>query len=271
MADSLVAYEVETFDAADVACLYQPIIRLRDSRPIAAEVLARRRGQTGKLLGPETFKSALYEGESARRLTNFVVQAIIHDIIAGHLRAVPLIYAINLPLDVLMQPDLLQRIDYFRAQAGIDPPKVSFELTETKPIRDFERAAAVIRSLRQRGYRVALDDVSPAMEALDSLFKLPFSTVKLDRSVTRMFSHDPSVETFVVDIVRRAKKLHCNLIAEGIEDSLVLDTLFALGVGYAQGFVLARPMPGVDLQCWFTDWQSDPPKIQSYPQIAATF
>jgi len=268
MADSIDTLESATFDAADVACLYQPIIRLHDGMPVAAEVLARRRDESGTLLGPETFESALYDGESARRLTRFVVKAIIADITAGHLQAIPLIFAVNLPLDVLMLPDLLERIEHFRAHVDIDPSGISFELTETRPIRDFAKAAAIIASLRRRGYRVALDDVSPATESLDALFKLPFSAVKLDRSVIQLLDRDASAGSFVREIVRRAKKLRCNLIAEGIEESSTLDTLLSLGVGYGQGFVLAKPMPGAALRPWLADWHASAAEAQAEPELA---
>ena len=245
------------FGPADVACLYQPIIRLEDGAVVSAEILARRRDRDGVLQGAAQFANALYEGDPARRLTGFVVQAVLDDVIAGRLSGLPFLFMLNLPLHVLLDPTLPLWIDRALATANIPRGRLGFELTETRPVQDFAEAATAISKLRAQGHRIALDDISEATANLDQLFELDFTSVKLDCSVIAALTHSPAANDFVRDTVARCAVTGKQLIAEGAEDCATLHRLQALGVGYAQGFVIARPLSAPALCDWFAQWRDN--------------
>ena len=245
------------FGPADVACVYQPIIRLDDGAVVSAEILARRRDQHGVLQGAAQFANALYEGEPARRLTGFMVQAVLDDVIAGRLSGLPFLFMLNLPLHILLDPTLPLWIDHALATANIPRDRLGFELTETRPVQDFTEAARAITKLRAQGHRIALDDISGATANLDRLFELDFSSVKLDCSVIAALVHSQDANDFVRDTVARCAATGKQLIAEGAEDCDTLHRLHALGVGYAQGFVIAHPLSAPALCEWFTQWRNN--------------
>ncbi|HQT88735.1 MAG TPA: EAL domain-containing protein [Acidiphilium sp.] len=243
-----------TFGAADVACLYQPIVRLADGAVDSAEILVRRRDQDGALQGAAQFAEALYAGDPARRLTGLVVRAVIDDVTAGRLSGLPFLYMLNLPLHVLLDPTLPSWIDRALSDAHISPDRLGFELTETRPVEDFAEAAMAITALRSQGHHVALDDITDATADLDRLFQLDFNAVKLDCSVVAALDHSSAAHDFVRRTVADCAATGKQLIAEGAEDPAMLVRLHDLGVGYAQGFIIARPLTAPALRQWFNGW-----------------
>ncbi|GAA5264374.1 hypothetical protein ACOSOMT5_P0797 [Acidiphilium sp. MT5] len=246
--------EAAPFGAADVACLYQPIIRLTDGTPASAEILVRRRDQHGVLQGAAEFADALHAGDPARRLTGLVVRSVIGDVATGLLTGLPFLYMLNLPLHILLDPSLPAWIDRALSEANIAPHRLGFELTETRPVENFAEAAAAITALRAQGHHVALDDITETTADLDRLFQLDFNAIKLDCRVIAALDHSWKAHDFVRRIVAACAATGKHLIAEGAEDPSMLSRLRDLGVGYAQGFIIAKPLSAAALRQWFDGW-----------------
>lgn len=241
-------------DAKSIICRYQPIIRLRDGAPVAAEVLARLIGPNGTMIGPEALVEALHTPSESLRLTRLVIESAAADAEREHLAALPLSVGFNLPLDVLMAPQLLETIEAMRCDAGAAVHSVSFELTETRPIEDFARVKPVIEALRKAGYRLALDDVTQATPDLRALLALPFRAVKLDRSEVAGAADDAHSVAFIREVVALATPSRMAVIAEGVEDEPTLHAMHRLGVTHVQGYLMARPLAPAELRPWLEAW-----------------
>lgn len=244
-------------DANSIICRYQPIVRLRDGLPIAAEVLTRLAGPDGTVAGPEALVAALHDPTESLRLTRLVIESAAADAERENLTDLPLSFGFNLPLDVLMAPKLLETVETMRCDAGAAVHSVSFELTETRPIEDFERVHPVIEALREAGYRLALDDVTQATPNLQELLALPFRAVKLDRSEVAGAAGDPDSVAFIREVVALAGPSRMAVIAEGVEDEPTLHAMHQLGVTHVQGYLLARPLPPAELRPWLEAWPSN--------------
>jgi len=238
---------------------YQPVVRLADMRAGSVEILARAVAADGKMIGPEAIINAMTTGDYAMSLTSFIVQLALSERAEGHFDDLDIAFAFNLPLNVLLHPDLVQIIEAIRRNAGIRPEIMRFELTETQPVTDLKTAGAVIGRLRDAGYRLALDDITPETPNLDALLDLPFRAVKLDRSVVMEAAHaDPVVagtaRQFIAEVTARAGASGKAVVAEGIESARTMDMMRALAVTHGQGFYFARPLPARALQPWLTHW-----------------
>jgi EAL domain-containing protein (putative c-di-GMP-specific phosphodiesterase class I) len=238
---------------------YQPIVRLADMRPGSVEILARAVAADGQIIGPETIINAMTTSDRAMTLTGLIVQIALAERAEGHFDDLGVAFAFNLPLDAMLHPELVPIVERVRQNAGIRAEIVRFELTETQPVTDLATTFDVITRLRDAGYRLALDDITPKTPNLDQLLELPFRAVKLDIGVVTGAMHkDPDIAGPAQDFIRRvttqAAKTGRAVVAEGIESAATLEAMRNLGVTHGQGYHFARPLPARALQPWLTHW-----------------
>ncbi len=239
------------FDAIRIR--YQPIIELASMKLDSVEMLARGIGADGAVVGPESIVEAMIGCEASMALTGTILNLALEEYVAFGLARLGVSFGLNLPLDALLHPDLVVIVEAIRGgRAGVFANAIHFELTETHPVHDIGRLAAVLTVLREAGYGVALDDVTPETTNLDALLKLPIRAVKLDRSVTT--STAPAQLEFIGRIAARARPAGQAVIAEGIETPLVLERMRRLGVTHGQGFYFAKPLTAQALQAFLGQW-----------------
>ena len=165
--------------------------------------------------------------------------------------------ALNYPLKVLSHrkppPASMNAAQRF----GLTPDQVQIELTESRPVEDFE--ALELRSLehlRALGYRVFIDDVGPAVKNLERLLTLPFTGLKLDKGIVRMMEMPGPGARFAPRVIEQARTHGLTVVAEGVETREMWDRLRALGVQEAQGYFIARPLPAAAVPVWLEAWRA---------------
>jgi EAL domain-containing protein (putative c-di-GMP-specific phosphodiesterase class I) len=231
---------------------YQPVIRLDDLRPAGVEVLVRTIGPDGHLNGPESVVKAMTGTEESMSLTRLIVQRAFAEHAAHGFETLGLTFAFNLPLDAMLHPDLVNIVESIRGKAFLSAGAFGFELTERHPVHDTGRVSAIITNLRDAGYHLALDDITPDTTNLDALLQMPIKAFKLDRSITN--SKRPSDVAFISRIVAQTAANHQVVIAEGIETAATLEKIRALGVTYGQGYFFARPLKAAALKPFLDGW-----------------
>ena len=234
--------------AAMLRLRYQPIVRLDDGKLSHVEVLARLLGPDERLIGPESLVAAMEEPERALSLTRAIMQRALAEYQAHGLSAHHLPLAFNLPLNVLVRPGILQRIEALRETHGLAAGIIRFELTETQPVHDIRLAEESIGALRKAGYGLALDDIVPATPFLMALMNTALGAVKLDRSVVVDSRADS--QNFIRKITSIAAGRSQDVIAEGIETASQLARMRACGVTHGQGFLFSRPLAAEELLVW---------------------
>ncbi|OYV49248.1 MAG: hypothetical protein B7Z78_14065 [Rhodospirillales bacterium 20-60-12] len=238
---------------------YQPIMRINDGHITGAEVLARVLAADGRAAGPEALLNAMHDPQSALSLTRMVMERAVSDHRLGHLGGMQLMFGFNLPLDVLLHPSLIRVVEEIRLAAELEPSSISFELTESQPVEDISRVRTTVTILREAGYRLALDDITPATRNLAALIDLPVRAAKLDRSVVCDAAGSAEIRRFIRIVANSLDREGKALIAEGIEDDATLRLMSELGVTYAQGFLVARPLPAAALRPWRQNWSGIAP------------
>lgn len=151
--------------------------------------------------------------------------------------------AINLSAHSLTETDLPAFIDARQHEYGINPAEICFELTETSRIDDLPRAIAVMKLLRQRGYRFALDDYGSGNATLSYLRDLPVDLVKIDGSFIIGLDQNPLNRDLVRELCRTCRHLGKQTVAEKVENMQVLDCVTGLGIDFAQGYAIEKPLP----------------------------
>lgn len=140
--------------------------------------------------------------------------------------------------------DVLQLILDAIERHGITRDRLVVEITETAVTADPARTVAVMRSLRDAGFEIAIDDFGVGASSLGLLKDLPFDYLKLDKSFVDDVEEE-RVHGLVSAICAMATILGGEVVAEGIEDLRQLEILRSCGVKYGQGYYIGRPAPVV--------------------------
>ena len=236
---------------------YQPIVRLSDRQPVALEALARLNHPTRGTLPPHTFVPQIEEAGLAAYLTDVVSERALADM-AGPVLPNELGLALNFPLDVLLAPEALHRLAARRRAAGVAADRIVIELTESRPVTDLAALGRVLEGLRAEGYRISIDDVAPTVPRVAELLDLPFTGLKLDKTVVQRVAREPALRDFVRRTIDVARARNMTVVAEGVEDVATWRSMVAVGAGYAQGFLVARPLPAAAVPIWLEAWRDQP-------------
>jgi len=243
---------------AMIEARYQPIVRIADRRPIAVEALARLNHPTRGMIQPDSFVPQIEAAGLAARLTELIADRALADLAGPCFTAQPLQLTLNFPLDVLLQPGALQRLDARRAAAGIAPDRIILEMTESRPVEDLVGLRSTLERLRADGYRISIDDVAPGVALLDGLLQLPFTSLKFDKHLVQRLDRSPEAVDFTQRVIAVARERGLAVVAEGVEDVATWQRVAALGVQHAQGFLVARPLPATAMPIWLEAWHQQP-------------
>lgn len=129
------------------------------------------------------------------------------------------------------------------AESGIDPTHVTLELTESVFIDPRDEVDRALRSLRDSGVSLALDDFGSGYSSLGHLRRYPIHGLKVDTTYTQALLHDPDTRIITEAMVNMADRLGLHVVAEGVETIEELEVVTALGISSAQGYLIARPQP----------------------------
>ena len=211
---------------------------------VHAEVLLRLIGTDGALVPPGAFLPAAERFHLASRIDRWVLRHAI-----DWMQAVPDLTSIeNLSVNLSGQSVGDRAFHRWANEvltgAGADiRARLCFEITETAAVTNLADAAAFIEQVRAAGVRVALDDFGAGASSFGYLKTLAVDFLKIDGQFIRDLVTDPLDDAAVRCFADVAKVVGIKTVAEFVEQEEVLERLRAIGVDFAQGFLLHRPVP----------------------------
>jgi EAL domain-containing protein (putative c-di-GMP-specific phosphodiesterase class I) len=205
---------------------------------------------------PDQFIPQVEAAGLAARMTELVVAAALTDLAGPAIGPLGISISVNIPLDVLLLSSALARLDVQRRVAGVRADRVVIELTESLPPDNVPALARAIERAGAAGYRVMLDDVGPAVPALDALMELPFAGIKLDKAVVHASRRPGAARSALVSLLARARGRGMAVVAEGVEQATHWRAMRALRVDQAQGYLIAAPMDAAAVPAWADAWRA---------------
>jgi PAS domain S-box-containing protein len=212
----------------------QPVVNLDSGRLDHYELLLRMRGADGGLVLPGSF---LPQAERSGQIAEIDIWAIEHGVQLA--RRAPV--AINLSGASIARGGLIEEVENRLEGAGVDPRRVTFEITETAAAEDIDRAAELIERLGELGCGIALDDFGTGFGTFTYLSRLAVSELKIDREFVRQVRGSATDQRVVRTMIAVARNFGMRTVAEGIEEVDTLATLVEMGVDLGQGYLLGRP------------------------------
>lgn len=148
--------------------------------------------------------------------------------------------SVNVSPDVAMSPLL--------AAVAAEHDKLDLlvvEITEHESVADYAALGRVLEPLRERGAKVAVDDVGAGYSSMRHVMEMRPDFVKIDRGLVAGLDRDAAKLAIIESLASFASRIDASVIAEGVERLEEVDALVRLGVPLAQGFVFARPDPAI--------------------------
>jgi c-di-GMP-related signal transduction protein len=128
-------------------------------------------------------------------------------------------------------------------EADLPPLHLEIEVTESVEMRNAELVRERISLLRKLGIRFAMDDFGAGYSNLSTMARLPFDTVKLDRSLAAGVSKYPEKQTILRLALRLANELGFETVVEGIETVEDLRFVAENGATMVQGYIFSPAVP----------------------------
>ncbi|MDA3923012.1 MAG: EAL domain-containing protein [Salinisphaera sp.] len=231
--------------------LYAQIIAPLDpghNHRLGAELLLRVRDTDGTILSPQNFLITAERYHAAVRIDRWVLARALklieevdhHDGRIDH-------YSINMSGQSITDEGFIDFAMHCIENSAVDPTRLVFEITETTAVTNTLRAGELIRSLRALGCRFSLDDFGSGLSSFSYLKDLPSDFIKIDGKLVRAILRDPIEASIVQAINQVGQAMGLRTVAEQVESAAVLDALRRIGIDYAQGYHVARPVPFEDL------------------------
>jgi diguanylate cyclase (GGDEF)-like protein/PAS domain S-box-containing protein len=241
-------------DEGRLTVAYQPVYDvaggLGAARISGFEALVRWQHPQDGSISPAAFLPIAEEAGLMLRLTDFVMHCACRQLREWQ-QLDPALGELTMNINVsghdIAHAAFVARVTRAIVEAGLQPRHICIELTENILMSRLEGALPVLGELRRLGVALAIDDFGTGYSSLSHLSTLPIDCLKIDRSFVSRLETSANEAAVVRSIILLGSSLGKAVVAEGIETVGQLEHLREMGCRLGQGFLLARPLPSVEV------------------------
>jgi EAL domain-containing protein (putative c-di-GMP-specific phosphodiesterase class I) len=247
--------------AGQLYLMYQPKLDLRSGTIAGVEALARWQHPRRGAICPTDFIPAIEGSGLIDWFSEWVLTAAARQWSEWHAEGLDFELAVNISALNLRHvgfPDLVSGICLAE---GLSQTRLTLELTESAT-QEATKLMDIVSRLRLKGIGISMDDFGTGYGSLVQLRGLPFTELKVDRSFVFDLLASSDSRAITRGLITMAHEIGLSVTAEGVEDRATLAALQAFGCDKAQGFLIARPMPGDRLPLWISKWKTRPRFMQ---------
>jgi diguanylate cyclase (GGDEF)-like protein len=242
----LVTQIQQALDGDEFELLAQPITSLKNdaARP-RFEILLRMRDSDGNNIPTSALFSAAERYKLMPQIDRWVVSTSIAKLAENSelVDAKKVNFSINLSGQSLSDDDILKFIEEELKESGLAAEALCFEVTESAAVSNLKKAQAFIDALRVRGCKISLDDFGAGLSSFAYLKNFNVDTLKIDGSFIRDITDNRISESMVAAITQVAKVMELETVAEYVETEETRKLIAELGVDFAQGHAVGKPVP----------------------------
>lgn len=242
-------------DGREVQCVYQPMVSLKEGRPMGLEALVRWYHPELGTLAPDSFLPLAARSGLMRELDiNSLQKAceFLHKI-DTETSWKSLFMAVNLSGDHLSDDRIVTAVQQALETYQLEPHRLKLEVTESELVREPERAREILLELKALGVSLALDDFGTGYSSLSYLNSFPIDQLKIDRTFIKTLTTSEQSQDIVRAILSLASAFGQSTVAEGIEHPDQVARLLEMGCDVGQGYWFSRPLPPAALMRWLED------------------
>jgi len=232
---------------------YQPEIEIATGKVVRVEALLRWNRADGSRLLPDEFLPLIAASETIDRISHWVLSRAIRDCREWQDAGLDIGVSVNLSPHNLRDANLTNFISATLRQHGVEPARLTIEITESGILSDAVMATGTFQVLRDIGIGLSIDDFGTGYSSLVHLKHLPFTELKIDRTFTDELLTNEDDAAIVRSTIDLGHELGRTIVAEGVESQEVLDQLSRYGCDCAQGYFISRPLEKDALRAWLRD------------------
>lgn len=235
---------------------YQPKVNMLTGDILGVEALIRWQHPKLGLISPANFLPIIEKHDLSIELGEWVLDRALEQIEIWHSQDLCIPISVNVGALQLQHPNFVTTLRSLLANhPSVNPGELELEILETSALEDFGAITNVIAQCKHIGINFALDDFGTGYSSLTYLKQLPTDVLKIDQSFVRDMLEDSDDLAILKGIIELAKAFNRNVIAEGVETLEQSEMLLQLGCSWAQGYLIARPMPAIEFVNWMTTWK----------------
>ena len=230
---------------------YQPLISLRTGELFGFEALLRWQHPELGFISPDRFIPISEDSGAIIPITNWILKQTTNRIaewqsISNDYKDI--LVSVNISGRHLADHRLISDVRNALKESGLSPKCLKLEITETTAMENAERTIEILQQLKALGVHISIDDFGTGYSSLSYLHRLPFDTLKIDRSFVINVSERNKDTEILETIIALTKNLKKEVIAEGIETVEQLEILTDFGCDYGQGYLFSRPLPVAEME-----------------------
>jgi EAL domain-containing protein (putative c-di-GMP-specific phosphodiesterase class I)/ActR/RegA family two-component response regulator len=240
--------------AGEFTAYYQPKVDFKTLKLVGFEALARWNHPEKGILPPASFIQMAEKSGLIDRITTRMIDVSLTQLKEWMGQGFDTGMAINLSLSYLGSPGIADQISSVAQRLGIEPKAITLEVTESLVTSDLGNVLENLARLRMRGFDISIDDYGTGFSSMQQLSRIPFTELKIDQSFVTGATSRPNMRVILESSLQLSQKLGLRSVAEGIEKDDEWALLKSLGCDIAQGYFIARPMPGEAVPDWHRSW-----------------
>ena len=239
----------EAIELHHLQLYYQPKFDLHTEKIMGAEALIRWIKPDGKMISPNVFIPIAEKSGMISEISHFVLcEACQQTAIWQKQGLSPIVMSINFASGDFYQANVCEVVQRELDRAGLEAKYLELELTERLALGDINYTVQQMNALRKMGILLAMDDFGTGYSSLSYIQLLPLTLLKLDRSFIIEIETDKVAQEIVSAVIKIAKSMNMETIAEGVEYEKQSEILKNMGCDYIQGYLYGKPMPAEDFE-----------------------
>jgi EAL domain-containing protein (putative c-di-GMP-specific phosphodiesterase class I) len=237
---------------------YQPKVPFRSGETnFGVEALCRIRHPEMGMIYPDNFIPLAEAHDLILELTDAVTAQAFRDLKAWDEAGRTLRMAINISPRLMSGMTWFELFEHRCQEHRIDPKRITLEVTESSSQGGKVLALEILSRLRLKGFLLSIDDFGTGFSSLETLYKLPFGELKIDKGFIFDLLKNSEARTLVESTVSLARKLGLKIVAEGVETDELFQELRNLQCDDAQGYFISKPVAADAIVPFFARWESD--------------
>ncbi|MCE2573590.1 bifunctional diguanylate cyclase/phosphodiesterase [Motilimonas eburnea] len=230
----------QALERDELVLFYQPIVELSSANPVGFEALIRWQHPSKGLIFPDAFIPVAEQSHLITEIGYWVLEAACKALP----QFPPHVYiSINVSARQFMDPQLSMRMKQIIHQYQTNPNRITLEITETLLIENIEQVVSSLKSLRDFGLGISVDDFGTGHSSLSKLKVMPINTLKVDRAFIMDLPDNKEDKELTEAILLMAQKLSLKVVAEGVETAEQQAFLLEHKCNFGQGYYFSKPVP----------------------------
>lgn len=237
---------------------YQPKVPFRPGETnFGVEALCRIHHPEMGMIYPDNFIPLAEAHDLILELTDAVTVQAFHDLKDWDEAGRSLRLAINISPRLMSSMTWFELFEHRCQEHKVDPKRITLEVTESSSQGGKVLALEILSRLRLKGFLLSIDDFGTGFSSLETLYKLPFGELKIDKGFVFDLLKNSEARTLVESTVSLARKLGLKIVAEGVETDELFQELRSLHCDDAQGYFISKPIAADTIVPFFARWESD--------------